>query len=54
MASYVTSGYDFSIRYELLPERFGIERDIGRFNFALIGNKLEELTFIEVPGAAPD
>ena len=54
VASYVTSGYDFSFRYDLRPERFGIQRDIGRFAFSLVGNKLEELTFIEVPGAEPD
>jgi hypothetical protein len=54
VASYVTSGYDFSIRYELRPERFGIQQDIGRFSFSLLGNKLEKLTFIEIPGAAPD
>jgi hypothetical protein len=51
VAQYVTSGYDFTIRYDLRPERFGIQRDIGRFAFQLVGNRLDELTFIEIPGA---
>jgi outer membrane receptor protein involved in Fe transport len=54
VAQYVTTGYDFSIRYDFRPERFGIQRDIGRFTFQLVGNRLDELTFIEIPGAPVD
>lgn len=48
VASYKTSGYDFTLRYALDPANFGIERDIGRFNFSLAGTKLEELAFVEL------
>ena len=48
VASYQTSGYDMTIRYNLNPVDFGIERDIGRFNFALAATKLEELVFVEL------
>lgn len=54
IASYVTSGYDFTIRYRLDPADWGVQRDIGRFSFALVGNKLSELTFVEASGADPD
>lgn len=54
VASYTTSGYDFQIRYDLRPDRFGIERDIGRFSFVLVGNKLDDLTFTETSLATPD
>ena len=49
VASYVTSGWDFSFRYVIDPVDFGIQRDIGQFGLSLVGNKLEELTFIEDP-----
>ncbi|KPF80256.1 hypothetical protein IP78_07325 [Brevundimonas sp. AAP58] len=48
VASYNTSGYDFTVRYALDPADWGIERDIGRFSFSLAGSKLEELVFIEL------
>jgi outer membrane receptor protein involved in Fe transport len=48
VASYNTSGYDFTIRYALDPANFGVQSDIGRFNFSLVGTKLEELEFIEL------
>lgn len=51
ISSYQTSGVDFTVRYALDPANFGIDRDIGRFNFALIGNKLLDLTFVESSGA---
>lgn len=54
IASYVTSGYDFTIRYRLDPADWGVQRDIGRFSFGLVGNKLESLTFVEASGADAD
>lgn len=54
IASYKTEGFDFTVRYLLDPSTFGVDRDIGKFNFQLIGNKLEELVFVESSGADPD
>ncbi|HZV83656.1 MAG TPA: TonB-dependent receptor, partial [Brevundimonas sp.] len=48
VSRYETAGYDFSIRYALDPADFGIQRDLGRFNFALVGSKLDTLEFIEL------
>ncbi len=48
VASYNTSGYDFTVRYSVDPADWGIQRDIGQFSFALSGTKLEELEFIEL------
>lgn len=53
VADFRTEGYDFTINYAFEPTRLGM-RDIGSFNFRLVGNKLEELTFIRLPGAEPD
>ena len=49
VANFRTEGFDFTINYFLDPDA-----DIGDFNFRLIGNKLEKLTFINLPGADPD
>jgi outer membrane receptor protein involved in Fe transport len=54
VAQFSTTGIDFSIRYLLDPSRFGIERDIGTFQFSLVGNHLEKLEFVNLPGADPD
>jgi outer membrane receptor protein involved in Fe transport len=53
LASYETSGWDLNVAYRLDPANFGVERDIGTFNFALVGNALDSLSFIEVSGADP-
>lgn len=53
LSTYETSGWDFNARYALDPSRFGVERDIGTFNFALVANLLDTLTFTEVSGAQP-
>ncbi len=53
LASYETSGWDLNVNYRLDPANFGIERDIGTFNVALIANALDTLTFTEVSGAQP-
>ncbi len=53
VSSYTTSGYDFTIRYDFSPEDWGWG-DWGDFAVQLIGNKLDDLTFVEVPGAEPD
>ncbi|WP_374472592.1 TonB-dependent receptor plug domain-containing protein [Phenylobacterium sp.] len=54
IAKYETAGYDFTARYRLDPADLGIDRDIGTFQFNLVGNKLEKLVFIETSGAEPD
>lgn len=53
IASYETAGYDLSIRYNFDLQDFGAQTDYGRFNLALVANKLEKLTFIEASGADP-
>ena len=53
LASYETSGWDLNAQYRLDPAMFGIERDIGTFNFNLVANLLDSLTFTEVSGADP-
>jgi iron complex outermembrane recepter protein len=52
VAKFTTEGYDFEASYQLDSSRFAA--DYGVFTFRLIGNKLEDLTFINLPGAAPD
>ena len=55
VAKYETSGTDFTIRYRLDPQDvFGIEEDIGVFNFAIAGSKLDHLVFTELEDADPD
>jgi outer membrane receptor protein involved in Fe transport len=51
VSQYETAGFDLSIQYNLDPTRFGVERDIGTFQFSLLANKLETLEFIEIEGA---
>ena len=41
------------MRYQLDTSRFA-GSNYGLFTFRLLGNKLEDLTFINLPGAAPD
>lgn len=48
VASYVTEGYDFTVRYNLDPANFGVKQDIGTFFLSLAGTKLEELAFTEL------
>lgn len=50
VANFRTEGYDFTANYRLDP---GADR-WGEFNFRVIGNKLEKLTFINLPGSEPD
>jgi len=54
VANFTTEGYDFTVNYLLDPANFGANNDYGVVNFRLIGNKLEDLTFINLPGADPD
>ncbi|MDX1517516.1 MAG: TonB-dependent receptor [Woeseiaceae bacterium] len=54
VANFITEGYDFTINYLLDPADFGATRNYGLLNVRLIGNKLEELTFVNLPGADPD
>jgi outer membrane receptor protein involved in Fe transport len=53
LANYLTAGIDLTVRYNLDPADFGVERDIGKFRFSLIGNWLQELTFQQNETAAP-
>lgn len=53
VAKFTTEGYDFEVRYQLDTSRFA-GSNYGLFTFRLLGNKLEDLTFINLPGAAPD
>ena len=50
VASFTTEGYDFTANYRLAPAA----GRWGDFNFRLIGNKLEDLTYINLPGSEPD
>ena len=51
VSEYKTAGWDMSIQYNLDPTRFGVEQDIGTFQFSLLANKLDTLEFVEVAGA---
>lgn len=51
VSQYETSGFDISVRYQLDPQRLGIDRDIGQFQFSLVANNLQTLEFIEIAGA---
>jgi outer membrane receptor protein involved in Fe transport len=53
IAVYTTRGVDFTINYRLNPADFGVTRDIGRFDFRLVGNVLKELTFNQGGTATP-
>lgn len=54
VASYETSGIDFSVRYNVDPADFGIGSDIGTFSLSLVGSHLDDLTFVELADADPD
>lgn len=54
VARFITKGYDLNLRYRLDPRDLGVQRDIGRFDLRLVGNKLQSLSFINLPGAPPD
>ncbi len=53
VAQFTTEGVDFNVNYLLEPSELGVDRRIGSFNFQLLGNHLTDLTFINLPGAAP-
>ena len=54
VADFRTKGYDFTANYRLDPAGGGASSGLGVFNFRVIGNKLEELTYINLPGSEPD
>ncbi len=54
VAEFRTKGYDFTVEYLLDPANIGGPKNIGTFDLRLIGNKLTELTFIELPGSDPN
>jgi outer membrane receptor protein involved in Fe transport len=53
LANYLTAGIDMTVRYNLNPADFGVEQDIGKFRFSLVGNWLNELTYQQNATAAP-
>jgi len=53
VAKFTTEGYDFEVRYQLNSREL-TGSDYGLFSFRLLGNKLEDLTFINLPSAPPD
>ncbi|MDJ0909839.1 MAG: TonB-dependent receptor [Woeseiaceae bacterium] len=54
VANFRTEGFDFTVNYLWDPANWGIDRNLGTLNLRVIGNKLEDLTFINLPGADPD
>lgn len=54
VARFTTRGYDLSLLYLIDPFDFGARSDLGRFRIRLVGNKLQELSFINLPGTPPD
>jgi outer membrane receptor protein involved in Fe transport len=54
VAEFKTEGYDFEVTYALDTQRFADGGDYGLFTFHVIGNKLEELSYINLPGAPPE
>jgi iron complex outermembrane receptor protein len=52
VSAYTTRGIDFTMAY--LLDTADWSRDWGTFEFRLLGNNLQELTFVNTPGAAPD
>ena len=53
VAAFTTSGIDFSVGYQFNPIDWGWG-DLGAFSVRLVGNHLDELTFVNLPGAVPD
>lgn len=53
VSKYETEGFDIVAQYRLKPADFGIERDIGEFQFSLAANRTTKLEFTEVEGADP-
>jgi outer membrane receptor protein involved in Fe transport len=53
IAALETAGYDLTLNYTLTPGS-GSGRDLGLFNFRLIGNKLAKLDFLPSPGGVVD
>ena len=53
IASFETSGTDFTIRYLLDPARFGAKKDYGKFDISLVGNVLDRLAFVEESTGSP-
>lgn len=54
VARFRTSGLDFNINYRLDPADLGVKSDIGLFNFRVVGNYLDKLSFVPAPGAELD
>ncbi|MES1156525.1 MAG: TonB-dependent receptor [Alphaproteobacteria bacterium] len=54
VASFTTKGEDFSVSYVFALSDFGVKQDLGSFALRLVGNHLDDLTFVNLPGAAPD
>lgn len=50
VASFTTEGYDFTMNYGFAPAA----GRWGDFNLRVVGNKLKDLTYINLPGSEPD
>lgn len=49
VAKFTTSGIDFSVAYQFAP----FDGAWGNFGVRLVGNHLDELTFVNLPGSVP-
>ncbi|MDP3209317.1 MAG: TonB-dependent receptor, partial [Rhodoglobus sp.] len=54
VANFVTKGYDLNLRYVFDGAALGMAKDIGKFTLVVVGNKLQDLTFVNLPGAPAD
>ncbi|MFU8816208.1 MAG: TonB-dependent receptor plug domain-containing protein [Pseudomonadales bacterium] len=54
VASFTTEGIDYTVQYLLDPADWGLQRNIGLFNLRVVGNRLRDLTFVNLPDADPD
>ncbi len=54
VAAFTTRGIDFTVNYLLDPADLGAKKDWGTFNFRVVGNYLDELSYVNLVGADPD
>lgn len=54
VAHFTTRGTDFNLSYRIDPKTWGATADYGVYALRIVGNHLDELTFINLPGAIPD
>jgi iron complex outermembrane recepter protein len=54
VAELTTEGIDYTVQYLIDPADWGVRQNFGTFNVRLVGNRLRDLTFINLPGADPE